>query len=86
MIAETLASAGDGVDGLHAAARRIGEAIRAADVPARLASEVTAQYAQLAGEDSPVAVRSSALGEDSAEATFAGQQETDPVGAWRRPR
>jgi phosphoenolpyruvate synthase/pyruvate phosphate dikinase len=76
MIAETLASTGDGVDGLQAAARRISEAIEAADVPAQLASEVTAQYAQLAGEDSPVAVRSSALGEDSAEATFAGQQET----------
>ncbi|HEX3689182.1 MAG TPA: PEP/pyruvate-binding domain-containing protein [Solirubrobacteraceae bacterium] len=28
------------------------------------------------GEDAPVAVRSSALGEDSAEATFAGQQDT----------
>jgi pyruvate,water dikinase len=28
------------------------------------------------GEDVPVAVRSSALGEDSAEATFAGQQDT----------
>ncbi len=75
-IAENLASASDGVDGLHAAARRIGEAIRAADVPSQLASAVTAQYAQLAGDDSPVAVRSSALGEDSAEATFAGQQET----------
>jgi pyruvate,water dikinase len=76
MIAETLAGAGDGVDGLHAAARRIGEAIHTADVPTALVSEVTARYARLAGEDSPVAVRSSALGEDSAEATFAGQQET----------
>jgi pyruvate,water dikinase len=76
LIADALARAGDGVDGLQAAARTIGEAIRAADVPPRLASEVSAHYAQLAGEDSPVAVRSSALGEDSAEATFAGQQET----------
>jgi pyruvate,water dikinase len=76
MIAETLASAGDGVDGLHAAAQRIGEAIHAADVPPALASEVTVRYAQLADDDSPVAVRSSALGEDSAEATFAGLQET----------
>ncbi len=33
------------------------------------------RYAQL-GPDVPVAVRSSALGEDSEEATFAGQQET----------
>ena len=37
---------------------------------------MTEQYTQLAGDDAPVAVRSSALGEDSAEATFAGQQET----------
>jgi pyruvate,water dikinase len=75
-IAENLASAGDGVDGLHAAARRIAEAIRAAEVPPALVSAVAAQYAELAGEDAAVAVRSSALGEDSAEATFAGQQET----------
>ncbi|HEX3831535.1 MAG TPA: PEP/pyruvate-binding domain-containing protein [Solirubrobacteraceae bacterium] len=75
-IAEHLATAGDGVDGLQAAARRIGEAIHATDAPAHLASAVTTEYAQLAGDDSPVAVRSSALGEDSAEATFAGQQET----------
>jgi pyruvate, water dikinase len=75
-IDESLASASDGVDGLHAAARRIAEVIHAADVPPQLASAVAARYAQLAGDDSPVAVRSSALGEDSAEATFAGQQET----------
>jgi pyruvate,water dikinase len=75
-IAENLASVGDGVDGLHAAARRIAEAIQAADVPPQLVSAVAEHYAQLAGDDAPVAVRSSALGEDSAEATFAGQQET----------
>jgi pyruvate,water dikinase len=76
VIAGNLASAGDAVDGLHAAARAIAAAIHAADVPSQLASAVAAQYAQLAGGGSPVAVRSSALGEDSAEATFAGQQET----------
>jgi pyruvate,water dikinase len=76
VIASALAAAGDGVDGLQAAAQRIGAAIQAAEVPPPLASEVAAQYARLAGGDSPVAVRSSALGEDSAEATFAGQQET----------
>jgi pyruvate,water dikinase len=42
--------------------------------------EIAARYAELAEEagvrDPPVAVRSSALGEDSQEATFAGQQET----------
>lgn len=76
LIAETVANAGDGVDGLQAAARRISEAVRAADVPSHVASQVTEHYTQLAGDDAPVAVRSSALGEDSAEATFAGQQET----------
>jgi pyruvate,water dikinase len=76
VIAETLTGAGDGVEGTAGAARRIGEAIRATEMPPALASEVTAHYMELAGGDSPVAVRSSALGEDSAEATFAGQQET----------
>jgi pyruvate,water dikinase len=76
VIAEALASAGGGVDALRAAADQIGAAIHAAEVPPSLVSEVTAQYTQLAEGDVPVAVRSSALGEDSAEATFAGQQET----------
>jgi pyruvate,water dikinase len=76
VIAGALTSAGDGVDGLRAAAERIGAAIGAADVPPSLVSEVTTHYAELAGGDVPVAVRSSALGEDGAEATFAGQQET----------
>jgi pyruvate,water dikinase len=40
-----------------------------------LRAEVAARYAAL-GDDAPVAVRSSAIGEDSAEATFAGQQDT----------
>jgi pyruvate,water dikinase len=76
MIAEALAGAGDDVEATAAAAQRIGEAIAGAEVPPPLAAAVAAHYAQLAGGDCPVAVRSSALGEDSAEATFAGQQET----------
>jgi pyruvate,water dikinase len=40
-----------------------------------LRQEIAARYAQL-GDEAAVAVRSSALGEDSAEATFAGQQDT----------
>jgi pyruvate, water dikinase len=40
-----------------------------------LRAEIAARYETLGG-DVPVAVRSSALGEDSAEATFAGQQDT----------
>jgi pyruvate,water dikinase len=65
-------SAGD----VHA----ISEAMRVAPVPAAVREEVERHYAQIghaAGVDSaPVAVRSSAVGEDSQDATFAGQQET----------
>jgi pyruvate, water dikinase len=51
------------------------DAMRAAEMPADVRAQVTEQYARL-GEDAPVAVRSSAVGEDSPDATFAGQQET----------
>jgi len=62
------------VDSVGAASHRIAEAMRSAPVPDALAEEIARRYAEL-GEP-PVAVRSSALGEDSQEATFAGQQET----------
>jgi pyruvate, water dikinase len=62
------------VDSVGAASHRIGEAMRSAPVPDRLSEEIARRYAGL-GEP-PVAVRSSALGEDSQDATFAGQQET----------
>ena len=65
--------AGD-VDSLGAASRVIGEAMRSAPMTDALRAEIAERYAAL-GEGA-VAVRSSALGEDSAEATFAGQQET----------
>jgi pyruvate,water dikinase len=52
----------------------IGEAMRAAEMPASVTAEIAGAYAAI-GEP-PVAVRSSAIGEDSEEATFAGQQET----------
>ena len=43
----------------------------------RLAAEITAAYRRLGGDDGvPVAVRSSATAEDTAEASFAGQQDT----------
>jgi pyruvate,water dikinase len=55
-------------------------AMRAAPIPDAVREEVTLAYgaiAEDAGVDSPpVAVRSSAVGEDSAEATFAGQQDS----------
>src|SRR5690349_15049267 len=54
------------------------ERIRAAPMPEAAREEIGRRYAELAGaqgESEPaVAVRSSAVGEDSAEATFAGLQ------------
>lgn len=52
----------------------IAEAMRAAVMPSDVVDDIARAYDAL-GEP-PVAVRSSALGEDSEEATFAGQQET----------
>jgi len=72
-------SAGD-VDAIGHASHAISEAMRFAPVPDVVRVEIEQNYAQLghvAGVDSPpVAVRSSAVGEDSQDATFAGQQET----------
>ena len=66
-------------NGLHetvaAASPATADALRAAPIPDEITTQVAEQYARL-GDDVPVAVRSSAVGEDSAEATFAGQQET----------
>jgi pyruvate,water dikinase len=68
----------DDVGSLRSVSNAIREAVRAAPVPEAVREEVTRRYEELAGSEpqAPVAVRSSALGEDSAEATFAGQQET----------
>jgi pyruvate,water dikinase len=52
----------------------IADAMRAAAMPPKALDEIARAYDTL-GEP-PVAVRSSAIGEDSDEATFAGQQET----------
>jgi pyruvate, water dikinase len=55
-------------------------AIRGAALPGPLRAEIAERYEELAAvagdPEAPVAVRSSAIGEDSEEATFAGQQET----------
>src|SRR5204863_5497888 len=56
------------------ASKAIGEAMRFAPLPDGLREELAQRYEVLA--EPPVAVRSSALGEDSSEATFAGQQES----------
>jgi pyruvate,water dikinase len=70
----------DDVDSVGAASHAISEAMRSAPVPDAVRTEVASRYrelAELVGESAPpVAVRSSAVGEDSQDATFAGQQET----------
>jgi pyruvate,water dikinase len=60
---------------IAAASPATSDAMRAAAMPDDVGAEVVEQYMRL-GDDVPVAVRSSAVGEDSAEATFAGQQDT----------
>jgi pyruvate,water dikinase len=78
--AETARMSPDDVDSVGAASHAISEAMRSAPVPDAVRDEVTRRYAELAEQagidEPPVAVRSSALGEDSQDATFAGQQET----------
>jgi pyruvate,water dikinase len=72
------AASGDVEDGA-AASKAIGEAMRFAPLPEEVRAEIAARYDELVdatGAEPPVAVRSSALGEDSEEATFAGQQES----------
>jgi pyruvate,water dikinase len=68
------------VEAVRVASTAIVDAVRAEPVPEAIAAEVAQRYSELAAPDGeadpPVAVRSSALGEDSAEAAFAGQQET----------
>ena len=70
----------DDVESVGAASQAIGEAMRSAPISDAVRDEVGRRYAELAEEVGldrpPVAVRSSALGEDSQDATFAGQQES----------
>jgi pyruvate,water dikinase len=68
----------DDVAALAAASKAIDEAMRFAPLPDVVRDEVAEGYEELARGDAdpPVAVRSSALGEDSAEASYAGQQES----------
>jgi phosphoenolpyruvate synthase/pyruvate phosphate dikinase len=68
----------DDVDALTAASKAIDEAMRFAPLSDVVRSELAERYGELASDedDAPVAVRSSALGEDSAETSYAGQQES----------
>jgi pyruvate, water dikinase len=68
-------TAGD-IDAIGRASHAISEAMRFAPVPPVVQEEIANGYAQLGDDSPPVAVRSSAVGEDSQDATFAGQQET----------
>jgi pyruvate,water dikinase len=65
---------------LAAVAATVREVVESAPLPSEVADAVTAAYAALCEEcgqaDLPVAVRSSATSEDSAEASFAGLQDT----------
>jgi pyruvate,water dikinase len=81
MIAAELARVSlDDVDSVGHASQAISQAMRFAPVPDAVRAEVARRYEELADEagdaEPPVAVRSSALGEDGQDATFAGQQET----------
>jgi pyruvate,water dikinase len=72
---------GGDVGAVQAAAEAIRAAVVAQPVPDAMREEIASRYGALAAEagddpEPPVAVRSSAVGEDSGEATFAGQQES----------
>jgi pyruvate,water dikinase len=80
-VAERLAGLdASAVAAVQAASDDVALEMRRTPVPDALRSEVERRYRALADEsgkrEPPVAVRSSARGEDSADATFAGQQET----------
>jgi pyruvate, water dikinase len=70
----------DSTESLRAASEQIGALAERVRLPAGLLGLIEGAYRRMgqeAGEAEPaVAVRSSAVGEDSAEASFAGQQET----------
>jgi pyruvate,water dikinase len=63
-------------EGVRGASADIAALVRGAPVPDPVRAEIEDGYAALADGAPAVAVRSSAVGEDSAAATFAGQQET----------
>ena len=75
LIAEATADLTPGdLDAIGAASHTISEAMRFAPFPKSVRDEIHRRYEALGSP--PVAVRSSAPGEDSQDATFAGQQET----------
>ena len=73
--AELAALPPDDTGSIDDATAAIRARIVGAPLPADVAAAIVAAYAAL-GADTPVAVRSSAVGEDAAEASFAGLQDT----------
>src|SRR5436190_19345614 len=77
--AEAYLAAVEGID-LGGSSEERSQAIKSSAVPDSLRAEIAEGYEALAGESGdpqpPVAVRPSAIGEDSEEATFAGPHET----------
>jgi pyruvate,water dikinase len=69
-------AAGGGVESVDAASKAIDEAMRFAPLPEAVRAELVAGYRALGDGDPAVAVRSSAIGEDSDAATAAGQQDS----------
>src|SRR5436309_604893 len=61
---------------LEEASRQIGRLFANGVMPDAIAGAIRQAYAELGGDDLPVAVRSSATAEDLPEMSFAGQQET----------
>jgi len=61
---------------LEATSQAIRELFEGAEMPAAIAGAVAQAYAELAGQNPTVAIRSSATAEDLPEASFAGQQDT----------
>lgn len=78
-IAQTLTSLDRGdVAALEAGAAGVRELLEQVDLPSDVEEEIRAAYRELCdgGSETPVAVRSSASMEDSAQMSFAGQQDT----------
>ncbi|MFL5694505.1 MAG: PEP/pyruvate-binding domain-containing protein [Ktedonobacteraceae bacterium] len=61
---------------IEEASRQIGGLFARSVIPDEIAKAIRQAYAELGGDDLPVAVRSSATAEDLPEMSFAGQQET----------
>ena len=75
LVAASVANADDPAS-LEAVSKQIGQLFAQSAMPDDIAEAIRQAYAQLGGDELPVAVRSSATAEDLPEMSFAGQQET----------